>query len=86
MWCVMCVCVLYYIKHRRVVDMPNSGLRPTPWHIKCSPMFHMMHQVVVDVWLTIIERTSQFPQQLGNGHFAGRYAIYALRIKRAHNT
>ena len=58
--------------------MPNSG--PTAeaaiWQINCPSMIYIIYQVVVMLWLIIMERTPQFPQRLGNGHFAGSYAIY----------
>ena len=67
---------VYYIQHRRVVEMSNSRLRPTTWHINPTSRLHIIHQVVVTLRLAIIDRIPQFPQQLSNGHFAVWHAIH----------
>ena len=68
-------CDMYYIKHRRTVDMPNSGQRTEVRYLAYQPPFYASYHISsgCDVMTHHCSVNSQFQQR---GHLAGWYAIY----------
>ena len=66
---------MYYIKHRRAVDMPNSGLRTEVRYLAYPLPFYALYYKSsgCDIMAYHYRENCQFPQ---HGHLAGWYAIY----------